>query len=280
MTIDSPMLGIPSNVRFLQRFGVGNFTPAQIEKKCAPLRDIMEKRTAPKRPLFSVVIPAHKETGYLLATLRSLAEQTNQDAEFIIVCNGEPRGNPTERMAKAAGFRVISLRKGGVARARQSGLVAARGTIVVTTDADTVHLPTWLDAIAEDWKTETEMPRVAGFGPVHALSSSLLYQASSSVQNLMRSMQGRRFFFSAAEANSWYLRSAAMSLGGYETESNYFEGSILLKKLAELGDLRSSVDKRIGVYASDRRTISERMKAGTQYIFGVGSNRISYAVVR
>ncbi|MBP7114357.1 MAG: glycosyltransferase family 2 protein [Candidatus Peribacteraceae bacterium] len=280
MTIDSPLLGIPTSIRRLQRFGVGNFTNAQIEKKCAFIHGIMEKRMNPERPLFSVAIPAHKETGYLLATLRSLAEQTNQNTEFIVVCNGEQRGSPTERMAKAAGFKVISLRKGGIARARQSGLMAARGTIVVTTDADTVHLPTWMDAIAADWKTETETPRVAGFGPVHALSPSLVYQVSSSVQNMMRSMQGRHFFFSAAEANSWYLRSAALSLGGYETESNYFEGSILLKKLADLGDLRCATDKRAGVYASDRRTISERMKAGTQYMFGISSDRMRYAVVR
>lgn len=280
MTIDSPFLGIPMSIRRLQRFGVGNFTQAQIDRKCAFIRELMEKRITPEHPLFSVAVPAHKETGYLLATLRSLAEQTNQNAEFIIVCNGEQKGGPTERMAKAAGFRVKHVRKGGVARARQSGLMAARGTIVVTTDADTVHLPTWLDAIAEDWKTGTELPRVAGFGPVHALSPSLLYQASSSVQNLTRSLQGRRFFFLAAEANSWYLRSAALRVGGYETESNYFEGSILLKKLAELGNLRAATDKRTGVYASDRRTISERVKAGTQYMFGISSDRIRYTVVR
>lgn len=280
MTIDSPILGIPMSVRRLQRFGVGHFTSAHLQAKCAQLEKIMQRRTVPHRPFFSVVIPAHKETDYLLATLRSLAEQTNNDTEFIIVCNGEPRGSRTQRIAEESGFTVIHERKGGVARARQIGLEAARGNIVVTSDADTVHLPSWLDAIQSDWKTETETPRVAGFGPVHALSSSLLYQACSSVQNLTRSLQGNHFFFVAAEANSWFLREAALIVGGYEKDCNYFEGSILMKKLAELGDLRSSVDKRTGVYASDRRTLSDRLRAGTQYLLGIRSSHVRYAVVR
>lgn len=280
MTIDSPILGIPMSIRRLQHFGVGHFTPALIEKKCALLREVMERRTVPERPFFSVVIPAHKETDYVLATLRSLAEQRNNDAEFIIVCNGEPRGSRTERIAEAAGFTVIHERKGGVARARQIGLEAARGNVVVTSDADTVHLPGWLNAIHSDWQTETEAPRVAGFGKVHALSPSLFYQACSSLQNVTRSLQGNHFFFVAAEANSWYLRSAALSVGGYETNCNYFEGSILLKKLAELGDLRSATDTRAGVYASDRRTMSDRMRAGAQYLFGVKPEKVRYAVVR
>ena len=280
MTIDSPILGIPMSILGLQRFGVGHFTPAQIEAKCALLHKTMERRTMPKRPFFSVVIPAHKETDYLLATLKSLALQTNNDAEFIIVCNGEPRGSRTQRIAEAAGFTVIHERKGGVARARQIGLEAARGNVVVTSDADTVHLASWLNAIQSDWHTETETPRVAGFGKVYALSPSLLYQACSSLQNMTRSLQGNHFFFVAAEANSWYLRTAALKVGGYENDCNYFEGSILLKKLTEFGDLRCATDNRAGVYASDRRTMSDRIRAGTQYLFGVKQEKLRYAVVR
>lgn len=280
MTIDSPILGIPTSIRRLQHFGVGHFTSEQREKKCAFIREIMQRRTVPKRPFFSVVIPAHKETDYLLATLRSLAEQTCRDAEFIIVCNGETRGSRTQRIGEAAGFRVIHIRKGGVARARQAGLIAARGTIVVTTDADTVHLPSWLDAIQSDWNEATDIQRIAGFGPVYGLAPSLLYQACSFVQNTTRSLQGSKFFFIAAEANSWYLRTAALKVGGYETDCNYFEGSILLKKLAAFGELRCASGKRAGVYASDRRTMSDRMRAGMQYLFGVRPEKVRYAVIR
>lgn len=279
MNLDSPLLGIPLDIRRLQRFGVGEFSRSEVEKKCALIREKMEKRTV-DQPFLSVIIPAHKETKYLLATLRSLAQQTNQSAEFIIVSNGEHYGNATQRLAEASGFRVIHERKSGVARARQVGLLAACGTIVVTSDADTVHRPHWLDAIAEDWKTETEIPRVAGFGPVHALSPSLLYQTTSFVQNVTRSCQGRKFFFIAAEANSWYLREAALLAGGYEDECNYFEGSILLKKLAAFGDLRAATDKRTGVYASDRRTLSDRMRAATQYLCGMNQEKLRYAAIR
>src|SRR5687767_2676274 len=90
-----------ARMRELERFGVGEFSDEEITEKTAYIRNLMRRRATPVHPLISVVIPAHNEVKYILATLRSLAEQTYQNCEFVIVSNGEPEGNLTQRMAEA-----------------------------------------------------------------------------------------------------------------------------------------------------------------------------------
>src|SRR5436309_886260 len=96
-----------ARIRELESFGVGAFSDEEIEEKAKFIRSIMARRTVTEHLLISVIVPAHKEEKYILATLRSLGEQAFQNCEFIIVSNGEPEGNKTQRIAVASGFRVI-----------------------------------------------------------------------------------------------------------------------------------------------------------------------------
>ncbi len=95
---------------------------------------------------FSVVVPAHNEADTLPATLASLAAQRGAPAyEVIVVDNAS--SDATARIAEAAGVRVVDEPRLGVCRARQTGVDAARGEIVVSTDADTTHPADWLARI-------------------------------------------------------------------------------------------------------------------------------------
>ena len=271
--------GIPAYIRRLERFGVGSFDTLEPEKKSARIRAIMERRKPIHHvPIFSVIVPMHKETRYLLATLRSLAEQKNENVEFIIISNGEPIGNPTMRLAEASGFRVIHERKPGVGRARQIGLEAARGQIIVTTDGDTLQPKKWLDAIEAEWEAVPNL--VGGFGRVYALSDSVFYHFCAQVQNVSRSVLGTNFFFCAAEANTWFLREAALQVGGYNTNITYAEGAMLMRKLAEIGEIRRSEAEDAAVYTSDRRDMTERIKAVTQFLITANPKEVRYEVMR
>ena len=158
----------PEYIRALEAFGVGAFTPAQVAAKCERVRRLIEARPLAARPHLSVVIPAHREEHYILGTLRSLAEQTYRDFEVIVVCNGEPAGSPTQRIAEACGVRVVNDPAPGISRARQTGLMAARGDIVVSTDADTLHPRGWLSAIAGVMRDERV---ICGAGLLRSTSS-------------------------------------------------------------------------------------------------------------
>ncbi|WP_375424134.1 glycosyltransferase family 2 protein [uncultured Friedmanniella sp.] len=91
----------------------------------------------------SVVIPAYNEGAFLDATLASLAVQrVAGGVEVIVVDNAST--DDTAVVAARYGARVLHEPQRGVCAARQRGTLAARGEIVVSTDADTRFPPGWL----------------------------------------------------------------------------------------------------------------------------------------
>lgn len=113
-------------------------------------------------PLISVVIPALNEAAVIGACLGSLAEQDyGGPVEVIVVDNGSSDG--TSDIARTHGALVLAEPRPGVCHARQRGTAAARGEIVVSTDADTTFPRDWLSQIAT---TMTASPQaVASCGP-------------------------------------------------------------------------------------------------------------------
>ena len=47
----------------------------------------MEKKTEPKRPFFSVIVPTHNSAGFIRKGLESIRAQMFQDYELIVVCD-------------------------------------------------------------------------------------------------------------------------------------------------------------------------------------------------
>ena len=110
---------------------------------------------------FSVVIPAYNEGRYLAATLAALDAQRLDGAyEVIVVDNAST--DETAQVAREHGVRVLLEPLSGVCRARQRGTEAARGEIVVSTDADTVAPPDWLQKIDQHFRAHPQAVAVAG----------------------------------------------------------------------------------------------------------------------
>lgn len=80
--------------------------------------------------------------------------------EIVVVDN-----NSTDRTAeigRSHGATVIHEPRPGVCWARQAGTLAARGEIVVSTDADTVFTPRWLSKIDQKLRADGDCAAVAG----------------------------------------------------------------------------------------------------------------------
>ncbi len=104
-------------------------------------------------PLLSVVIPAYNEAGYIENCLASIrAQKTSVPYEVIVVDNAST--DATAAIARAHGAFVVTEDQKGVCFARQTGLLAARGSVVVSADADTSYPPDWLDHIAQSFADE------------------------------------------------------------------------------------------------------------------------------
>jgi glycosyltransferase involved in cell wall biosynthesis len=87
-------------------------------------------------PLVSVVIPVYNGAKFLGAAIESVLAQTYQPIELIIVDDGSTDDSP--ELIDSYGSRVVAVRQknGGVGRARNAGILSARGDFVAFLDQD------------------------------------------------------------------------------------------------------------------------------------------------
>ena len=92
--------------------------------------------------MISVIIPTLNEEKYLPACLESLEKQTIKPDEVIVVDSNSP--DRTREIAKEHGCKVIN-KVCNIATARNIGVKASRGDILVFLDADTVIPEGWIE---------------------------------------------------------------------------------------------------------------------------------------
>lgn len=109
--------------------------------------------TASDRPLVSCVVPVHNGEQHLAATLTSIAEQTWDNLEIVVVDDRCTDGSVELAKATDPRVRVVCSEQPGPAAARNAGVAAARGAYIAFLDADDLWLPqklevqmSWLEA--------------------------------------------------------------------------------------------------------------------------------------
>ena len=80
-------------------------------------------------PAVSVIVPAHRVTAYIAATLDSVLAQTRPDFEIVVVNDGCPDTAGLERVLESYRDRIVYRRQaaGGPSAARNAGIATARG---------------------------------------------------------------------------------------------------------------------------------------------------------
>ncbi len=88
-------------------------------------------------PRISVVIPAFQASASIERCLAAVARQTLPPEQYEVIVVDDGSTDDTANRASRCGARVVRLlRNQGPAQARNAGLAAARGEIVVFTDSD------------------------------------------------------------------------------------------------------------------------------------------------
>ncbi|WEF35674.1 glycosyltransferase family 2 protein [Pseudoduganella chitinolytica] len=100
--------------------------------------------------LCSVVVPVYNKAAYLELAITSVLKQTHQDWELILVDDGST-DNSVEVIRRFTDprIRLVQQPNGGVSRARNRGIDAAKGELVCFLDADDWYGPHYLAAHAE-----------------------------------------------------------------------------------------------------------------------------------
>jgi GT2 family glycosyltransferase len=129
-------------------------------------------------PEVSVVIPTRNRHASLRRTLTALAGQrTARDFEIVVVDDGStPPVGPAELSVAPQARVVPGPRRGRAAGARNAGIAAADGALVLFTDDDTEPEPDWLEAAAGFLSSHPDHVGVEGpvastpFDPLYAYS--------------------------------------------------------------------------------------------------------------
>lgn len=121
------------------------------------------------RLTISIIIPAYNEEDYIGECLRSIAKQTLEPNEVIVVDNGST--DKTAEIARSFLFvTLISEKKSGLTLARNTGFAAASGDILCRINADVRLDPGWAKAVRDAF---TDSKCAAITGP--AVTQNLLY---------------------------------------------------------------------------------------------------------
>lgn len=96
----------------------------------------------------SVVVPAYNEAETIEECARAIVAQLGDNDEIIVVDNNSSDGTVKKAQAVVGSRgRVIHEAQQGLVYARNAGMNAARGEIIVRVDADTIIQDGWLEAV-------------------------------------------------------------------------------------------------------------------------------------
>lgn len=206
-------------------------------------------------PRFSVVIPAYNEAELLGNCLDSLLAQDFRDPYEIIVVDNNST-DATADVARSRGVTVVHEPRPGVCSARQCGTTAARGEIVVSTDADTTFGSNWLSRIDRAFRDDPA--RVAVAGPCRFSDPPWWGRAYAAVLfavvGLVARLTGRVLYVTAT--NIAFRKS---EWPGYDTEATQGGDELdLLRRLRSRGPVAF-------VLSNPTFTSSRRLRRGLAY---------------
>lgn len=110
--------------------------------------------------LISVAVPTHNRPQLLREALASVAAQTHPEWEVVVVDDGSTPAVPESALRELLGERFRLIRHAqaqGIAAAKNAGVVAARGEVVVHLDDDDLLSPTALEQIVTAYARHPEL---------------------------------------------------------------------------------------------------------------------------
>ena len=163
--------------------------------------------------MISVIIPSFNEEENIAQCLVSLSHQSVDRTEYeIIVVDGGSTDRTCEIARKYADMVFIQTSK-KVGGARNDGVMASKGDIIASTDADCILPPDWIERIRNDF---TDPAVVQVYGPVYPIEDSTGNHFSLFLANTFsRIGYYSRTFYYTLGCNTAFRKDAFIKAGMY-----------------------------------------------------------------
>ncbi|MNK40401.1 Hyaluronan synthase [compost metagenome] len=212
-------------------------------------------------PDVSVIIPAYNEEESILRTLSSVSETiTTLKVEILVVNNNST--DRTQELLDNCGVRNIMETKKGVKHARNSGLNAAKGRIIMNADGDSVYSPYWVELLCRPLiEDETIACSFGRFAFLPDQSSPrfpyFLYETAGDIFKIMNQRDKDKAMY-VYGCSSAYRKNQGIEVDGYEHPAGANEDGYLALKLSnKFGRLEKVTDNRSLVWTSNRRLMEQ-----------------------
>ncbi len=177
----------------------------------------MRKRK--KTSMLSVVVPAYNEEKTISKCLRRLS---GQGCEIIIVVGGS---DSTAKIAKRYGHVIKDTANRGAGAARNLGAKAAKGDVILFTDADTFVPKSWAKQYAEVFKDKRV---VAAGGVVRPIGGGLIDKVMFKVnQDWLYWLGSLVGLYQFSGSNCGYRRKEFLKVGGFDEKMSMLEDTEL-----------------------------------------------------
>ena len=203
-------------------------------------------------PFLSVVIPAYNEEHFIAGCLHSLTNQTLSSREYELIVVDNNSSDKTASISRLFGATVVRETRQSVIIARQAGLLASRGTIILSADADTQYPDNWLSHIHTQFKKNQDLVGIVGW--LYFPSSPVVLQIVTDMLQYMNiayeRLTGKCLF--AFGCNFAFRADTFRKLGGYSLNLPELGDQLdIVKRLGKTG--RIIIDKNSYCYSSNRR---------------------------
>lgn len=183
--------------------------------------------------LVSVVVAALNEEKYIAKVLETAFAQKTRHQIEVIVGDGYSEDN-TVKIARGLGAKVVKERNRSAAWERQAGANAAKGEIIIFTDADAALPQDWVEKIASEFENDKNLAML--YGPVYFSDAGMLDDLLSRIA--MPFFQGLTSFFgihNVIGSNLAVRRKRFLECGGFNTSLRTCEDIDLAKRISALG---------------------------------------------
>lgn len=211
------------------------------------------------KPLVSVVIPVYDRTVQLRAAVNSILEQTLQDFEVLIICDGSPPETISVlRSMEDSRLRIFYLprQSGSAVRGRNKGILEAKADYVAFLDSDDLALPQRL------------VKSLECIGQADAIYSAWL-PSGSKQPTYCPEMDFDLLQKVCIPCISTFMakRSSLIAIGGFKPQMRFFEDWELWLRMLASGLKFKVVPDVLAIYSEHNCNLSLQFKTSRDYWF-------------
>lgn len=226
------------------------------------INDVRENilRVSSDKPEVTIVIPAFNEEHSILRCLSSLSKSiTSKKIEILVVNNNST--DRTQELVERSGARYVIEYKQGVKHARNAGLAAARGEIILNADADSVYSPFWVELLTKPLDNQKVACSYGRFSFLPDQPSRrfwyFLYECAGDLYKNFHQI-GRDRAMYVYGCSSCFRKVQGVQVDGYEHPLGANEDGFLALKLRNTFGKLYKVDSADSlVWTSDRRLMEQ-----------------------